>query len=53
MSGGIKYNKELTMITGKTKQTNKTTVKMNVGLKLKFGLIVALVAGCLLITPSA
>ena len=41
------------METGKTNQTNKTTVEMNVGLKLKFGLIVALVASCLLATPSA
>jgi hypothetical protein len=53
MSGGIKYNMEATMKTGNINQTKKTTVDMNVGLKLKFGLIVALVAGCLLATPSA
>ena len=53
MSIGIKYNKGSTMKTGKTYESNMKTVEMNVGMKLKFGLIVALVTSCLLTTPSA
>ncbi|MFH0998980.1 MAG: hypothetical protein V1844_26335 [Pseudomonadota bacterium] len=34
------------------KKTNKTTLTMSVKLKLKFGIIVAIAASCLLAAPS-
>ena len=53
MAAGIKYNKEVTMKTGTQDQTMKTTVRMKAGVTLKLGIIAALVAGGLLVAPSA
>ena len=53
MSAGIKYNKEVTMKTGEQKQTTETSVRMRIRVTLRFGIIAALVAGGLLVAPSA
>ena len=52
MSVGIKYNKETHMKTGNTTYATKKTVTMTASGTLKVGIIVALVAGCWLATPS-
>ncbi len=48
---GVKISKEVVMKTGKQIQTTRTTVSLNGSLKLKIGIIVAAVAGCLLAVP--
>ena len=52
MSVGIKYNKETHMKTGNITYATKKTVNMTVGVPLRVGIIVALVAGCWWATPS-
>ena len=50
-SVGVKISKEVAMKTGKSNQTIKTTLGLNGRFRLKIGIIVAAIAGCLLTIP--
>ena len=51
MSVGIKLNREVTMKAGNETKTDKWTMKLNARLNLTCRLIVAAVAGGLLVAP--